>query len=62
MNTPRIDKVTAEYQRKGKCASCKRPVVRTRSFSGATLEECEEQATVWAEETALLHKKCEDYA
>lgn len=59
---PRIDRVQAQYFRKGKCAACGGSVERLRTFTGLSLAETDAQAKVWTEETALLHKRCEGYA
>lgn len=54
-----VNQVSGEYFRKGKCAACgKSGVERTKTFSGATLEECNEAAEAWARQP-LKHKRCE---
>lgn len=54
----KIDAVVATYYRKGKCERCGKHAERERTFRGATLEECNEQANAWANST-LFHRRCE---
>lgn len=58
LREPRVDKITATYFRKGKCAVCSGSVERTRSFVDTTLTGCQSQAAAW-EQAPLKHKRCE---
>ena len=58
LRKPRIDRITATYFRKGKCAACSGSVERTRSFVGTTMADCQSQAAAW-EQLPLKHKRCE---
>lgn len=62
MTEPRIDKISGQFFRKGRCAACGGSVERLRTFTGTTMQEVNEKARVWSEETALLHKRCEGWA
>lgn len=55
---PRIDKIEAEYFRKGKCAKCGGSTERIRTFTGTTMAEVEAAAQAWLN-TPLVHKRCE---
>ena len=56
-NRPRVDMVTATYERSGRCDVCTKKVTRTRNFKAFTLEGAEEQAAAWEKEP-LRHRGC----
>lgn len=53
----RIDRVSATCDRVGDCRKCKRTMVQQKTFSGATLEECQAQADAWVK-TSVQHRRC----
>ena len=56
---PVVNAVSGEFFRKGKCDSCGRSgVERTKTFTGPTMENVQEQADAWAKQP-LKHKRCE---
>lgn len=55
---PRIDKVEMSFERRGECKACGKHCNRSKTFRGATMEQCQAQADAW-EQTPLMHAKCE---
>lgn len=55
---PRVDKITGEFFRKGKCAVCKGSTERTRTFQATTMAELNRKGEEWGKDP-LVHKRCE---
>lgn len=55
---PRVDKVSGEFFRKGRCERCGKQAERIRTFSAPTFDQVEAAGKAWGE-TPLLHKRCE---
>ena len=55
---PRIDKVTGEFFKKGRCVVCGKQAERIKAIAGATMALMEAKGRAWAE-LPVMHKKCE---
>lgn len=56
--TPRVDTVSGTYERVGKCEGCGKKLSRSKTFKGASLEDCQLQARIWGK-LPFRHKGCE---